>query len=48
MKNKKTIIAINDFIDTAEKSLKSAKKLLKDLIKQENLDLNAEVSLDTK
>jgi len=48
MKNKKTIIAIKDFIDTAEKSLKSAKKLLKDLIAQENLDLNSEIQLDTK
>ncbi len=48
MKNKKTIIAINDFIDTAEKSIKNAKKLLKDLIKQENLDLNSEINLDTR
>ncbi len=48
MKNKKTIIAIKDFIDTAEKSLKSAKKLLKDLMIQENLDLNSEIPIDTK
>ncbi len=48
MKNKKTIIAINDFIETAEKSIKNAKKLLKDLIKQENLDLKSEVDINTQ
>jgi hypothetical protein len=46
MKNKKTIIAIKDFIETAEKSLKNAKKLLKELSKENNIDLNQEISLD--
>ncbi|MDA9129283.1 hypothetical protein N9J72_02295 [Candidatus Gracilibacteria bacterium] len=45
---KKRITAIRDFIDTAEKSLKNAKKLLKEIIEDENLDLNAELNLDTK
>jgi hypothetical protein len=47
MNNKKSILAIRDFIMTAEKSLKNAKKLLKDLSEQNNIDLNSEVSLDT-
>lgn len=47
MKNKKTIIAIKDFIESAEKSLKSAKKLLKDLSKENEIDLNQEISMDT-
>jgi len=47
MKNKKTIIAIKDFIETAEKSLKNAKKLLKELSKENDIDLNQEISLDT-
>lgn len=45
---KKRIAAIRDFIDSAEKSLKNAKKLLKDIIEEENIDLNAEISLDMK
>jgi len=34
MKNKNQVRAIKDFILTAEKSLKNAKKLLNDLIKE--------------
>lgn len=45
---KKRIAAIRDFIDTAEKSLKNAKKLLSEITQEENIDLNAEISLDTK
>ena len=45
---KKRIAAIKDFIDTAEKSLKNAKKLLKEILEEENIDLNAELDLDTK
>ncbi len=45
---KKRIAAIRDFIDTAEKSLKNAKKLLKDVLEEENIDLNADISLDMK
>ena len=48
MDNKKTILAIKDFIVTSEKSLKSAKKLLIDLAKENDIDLNSTVSLDTK
>lgn len=47
MKNKNQIQAIKDFIVTAEKSLKNAKKLLNDLIKDNDLDLNKTVDLDT-
>ncbi|MCD5380687.1 hypothetical protein LR004_02065 [Candidatus Gracilibacteria bacterium] len=47
MKNKNQIIAIKDFIVTAEKSLKNAKKLLNDLVKDNNIDLNKTVDLDT-
>lgn len=35
----RTIIAIKDFIETAEKSIKNAKKLLNEVIKEENIDL---------
>ena len=48
MKNKKTIIAIRDFIISAEKSIKNAKKLLKDVLEENNLSLDTEVDLDTK
>jgi len=47
MKNKNQIKAIKDFIITAEKSLKNAKKLLADLINDNELDLNKTVELDT-
>ena len=45
---KKRIAAIRDFIDTAEKSLKNAKKLLKEILEEENINLSAELDLDTK
>ena len=43
---KKKIIAIKDFIETAEKSVKNAKKLLLEIIKEENVSLD-EINLDT-
>lgn len=46
MKNKKTIIAIRDFIISAEKSIVNAKKLLKDVLEDNNLSLDSEVNLD--
>lgn len=45
---KKRIAAIRDFIDTAEKSLKNAKKLLHEILEEENIDLSADLNLDTK
>lgn len=45
---KKRIIAIKDFIDASEKSLKNAKKLLKELIEDENIDIASDIELDTK
>jgi hypothetical protein len=48
MENKKTIEAIRDFIITAEKSIKNAKKLLKDLLEENNISLDTEIDLDTK
>ncbi len=45
---KKRIAAIRDFIDTAEKSLKNAKKLLKDIVEEENINLDAEMDIDTR
>lgn len=47
MENKKTIEAIRDFIITAEKSIKNAKKLLKDVLEDNNISLDSEISLDT-
>lgn len=47
MKNKKAILAISDFISTAEKSLKNAKKLLKDLSEESWIELDTEINLDT-
>ena len=47
MDNKKAILAIKDFIVTSEKALKSAKKLLNDLAKENNIDLTKEVKLNT-
>jgi hypothetical protein len=47
MANKKTIIAIRDFIVSAEKSIKNAKKLLKDVLEENNLALEDEINLDT-
>lgn len=48
MENKRTIEAIRDFILTAEKSIKNAKRLLKDLLDENNISLDTEVNLDTK
>jgi hypothetical protein len=48
MENKKTIEAIRDFIITAEKSIKNAKKILKDLIEENNISLDTEIDLDIK
>lgn len=47
MENKKTIAAIRDFIISAEKSIKNAKKLLKDVLEENNLSLDSEINLDT-
>lgn len=47
MWNKKTIIAIRDFIISAEKSIKNAKKLLKDVLEENNLSLDDKINLDT-
>jgi len=46
MDNKKTIIAIRDFIISAEKSIKNAKKLLKDVLEENDLSLENQVDLD--
>lgn len=48
MENKKTIEAIIDFIVTAEKSIKNAKKLLKDLANWNDINLKSEFDLNTK
>ena len=45
MKNKKTIVAIRDFIINAEKSIKSAKKLLKDLADMKLISILPQTSL---
>ena len=47
MENKKTLAAIRDFIINAEKSIKSAKKLLKDVLDDHNLTLDTEINLST-
>jgi hypothetical protein len=47
MENKKTVVAIRDFIISAEKSIKNAKKLLKDVLDENNLSLDSEINLDT-
>lgn len=47
MENKKTIEAIRDFIITAEKSIKNAKMLLKDVLETEGVSLNSPVKLNT-
>lgn len=47
MENKKTIAAIRDFIITAEKSIKNAKKLLADVLEDNNMSLDSEINLDT-
>lgn len=47
MENKKTIEAIRDFIITAEKSIKNAKMLLRDVLETEGISLNSPVAFDT-
>ncbi len=47
MENKKTLAAIRDFIISAEKSIKSAKKLLKDVLEDNNISLGTEINLST-
>lgn len=48
MTNKKTIQAIVDFIVSAEKSIKNAKKLLKDVINENNITLDSKIDIDIK
>ncbi len=43
---RRTIVAIKDFIDTAEKSLKNAKKLLNEVLKAEWIELK-DITIDT-
>jgi hypothetical protein len=47
MSHKKTIHAIVDFITTAEKSIKNAKKLLKDVAEESGVSLNSPLNMDT-
>jgi hypothetical protein len=47
MENKKTIEAIRDFIVTAEKSIKNAKKLLKDVLEEQGMSLDSPVDFNT-
>ena len=47
MEDKKTIEAIRDFIVTAEKSIKNAKKLLNDVLEKEGISLDSPAKLDT-
>lgn len=42
----KKIIAIKDFIESAEKSIRNAKKLLSEVLKENNIDI-WDISLDT-
>ena len=42
----KKIIAIKDFIESAEKSIRNAKKLLAEVLKENNIELG-DISLDT-
>jgi len=44
---KKKVAAIRDFIDAAEKSIKNAKKLLKEILEEENIDLGSEMEIET-
>lgn len=47
MDNKK-IQAIRDFVLSAEKSLRNAKKLLKDVLEEQGISLEDDIELDTK
>lgn len=44
---KKKITAIRDFIESAEKSIKNAKKLLREVLEDENIDLSSSMTVDT-
>ncbi|EFK95472.1 hypothetical protein LDC_2526 [sediment metagenome] len=44
---KKKIAAIKDFIESAEKSIKNAKKILKDILEEGEIDLEAPLEMDT-
>jgi hypothetical protein len=44
---KKKIQAIKDFIISAEKSIRNAKKILTDVLGEESIDLDASIDLDT-
>lgn len=48
MENKKTITAIIDFINSAEKSIKNAKKLLKEVVDENNITLESNINYETK
>ena len=45
---KKKIQAIKDFIISAEKSIRNAKKILTDVLWEESIDLDAHIELDTQ
>ena len=47
MENKKTVTAIRDFIITAEKSIKNAKKLLKGVLDENGVNMESEIDLTT-
>lgn len=44
---KKKIAAIKDFIESAEKSIKSAKKILKEILEENHIDLDSSIEMDT-
>jgi len=44
---KKKIQAIKDFIESAEKSIKNAKKILKEMLDENDINLDETVDLDT-
>jgi hypothetical protein len=48
MTDKKSIAAIRDLIISAEKSIKNAKKILKDVLEENNLSMEVSAELDTK
>lgn len=45
--DKKKIQAIRDFIENAEMSIKSAKRILKEILTEENIESGSEVDIDT-
>jgi hypothetical protein len=47
MQNKKTLASIRDFIISAEKSIKSAKKLLKHVLDENDLSIENNLEIDT-